>query len=257
MADSSNTNKIVSQLFRPEKNVKKLSGNMDTFKSDGVGYLMCAAKEETKKLVLYFHANYGNVSHYVDRINQISNVYPDRDIWTFDYPGFGQSEGSPNQDTVLKTSIKAVKHISKRYSDVIWVGESIGGAVIFGLLKSKEPEYKISVYPSAIFIINTFSSIADLAELRQKGAYKIVELSGYDFPTARWIGKARERLSSELKNTSIWVIRSNKDENIPSEQTSQLVVESGGRFIMVDGSPDEFDFSVLKNDILAKQRWAL
>ena len=83
------------------------------------------------KIILFFHGNAGNISF---RLNYIQKLYEiGFSLLFYDYPGFGLSEGIPNEESCVNTGrlfynflIEKKKYIS---NNIIFYGESIGGAI--------------------------------------------------------------------------------------------------------------------------------
>ena len=79
-----------------------------------------------KGLVLYFHGNKENVSHYAAFANNFTrNQYA---VWMPDYPGFGKSKGAISENVLYEEALQVYKMARKMYpaEKIIIYGKSIG-----------------------------------------------------------------------------------------------------------------------------------
>ncbi len=82
-------------------------------------------------IILFFHGNAGNISF---RLSFFQKMYQyGINLLMFDYPGFGNSDGNPNEENCISTSILFYNFLknTKMYnpSNIILWGESIGGSI--------------------------------------------------------------------------------------------------------------------------------
>ncbi|MGE3975065.1 MAG: alpha/beta hydrolase [Bdellovibrionales bacterium] len=144
--------------------------------SDGtklLGWYFPAAtsKEDLKKktkattTIIHFHGNGENMSsHYHSLVWLTKESF---NLFSFDYRGYGGSEGEPDPAGVHKDALAAIKYILEdRVGDkperVILYGQSLGGAVLMGAYDSIPKKEKIS----AVVIESSFPSYQRIA--RQK-----------------------------------------------------------------------------------------
>jgi fermentation-respiration switch protein FrsA (DUF1100 family) len=118
-------------------------------------YVPC---KDRRAAVLFCHGNAGNVTHRADLLR----VLHDRvgvSVLCFDYRGYGQSEGKPNEQGVLCDAWAARRWLAEREgiaeSDIVLMGESLGGAVAVDLAATDGAR--------ALVLQNTFTSVPDLA----------------------------------------------------------------------------------------------
>ena len=110
--------------------------------------------------VLICHGNAGNVS---TRIKLLQHLQATTKVnsFIFDYRGYGRSKGTPSVDGVLMDAraarIKIQELASVQSSDLILIGESIGGAIAVELAAIETPK--------ALILQSTFSNLPDLAEI--------------------------------------------------------------------------------------------
>lgn len=87
-------------------------------------------------IALFFHGNAGNIT---DRASVLRELH-DRhqlSVMTFDYRGFGRSEGQPSEYGILKDARAARAWLAKRTGvdeqDIVLIGRSLGGGVAVDL----------------------------------------------------------------------------------------------------------------------------
>ncbi|KAM7277297.1 hypothetical protein ACFE04_019163 [Oxalis oulophora] len=110
--------------------------------------------------ILFFQENAGNIAHRLEMIRiMIQKLHCN--VFMLSYRGYGESDGYPSQDGIIKDAQAALDHLSQRTdidtSRIIVFGRSLGGAV--GAVLTKNNPDKIS----ALILENTFTSILDMA----------------------------------------------------------------------------------------------
>ncbi len=120
----------------------------------------------SKYIILYFHGNAGNISTRLNMINKLFSL--GFSVMIFDYPGFGLSEGYPNEESCLEVSELFYKylHENKKYSkkNIIFYGESIGGSIATTLSVKTKIKYLIlhSTFSNISLIIKQFIYIPSI-----------------------------------------------------------------------------------------------
>jgi fermentation-respiration switch protein FrsA (DUF1100 family) len=107
---------------------------------------------------LYFHGNAGNLSHrggLADRWQRETN----QAVLLIDYPGFGRSEGEPNELSCCAAADAAYNWLTQEMGvparRILLYGGSLGGAVAVDLASRQEHR--------ALILVNTFASIPEMA----------------------------------------------------------------------------------------------
>lgn len=100
------------------------------------------AKEKTRAIALAFHGNGENLSSHFRSLYWLTERQVD--LFIFDYPGYGASQGKPTPQNTVKAGRKALAYIQKRWPDqpILLIGQSLGGAVALRTLieaPSQEP----------------------------------------------------------------------------------------------------------------------
>jgi fermentation-respiration switch protein FrsA (DUF1100 family) len=131
------------QLVDPDKlgivyEVKKID--------DGMGPVLNAwflpAKGEVKGTILHLHGNAENISTHVGSVYWLPKY--GYNVFTFDYRGYGASEGSPSIDGVQEDALRAAKFLLNqpgiKEKPVFLFGQSIGASIALHL--ASRPEIK-------------------------------------------------------------------------------------------------------------------
>jgi fermentation-respiration switch protein FrsA (DUF1100 family) len=121
------------------------------------GWFFAAPSDSTRKdcVVLLCHGNAGNISHRVDLCQTF--VWMGLNVFSFDYRGFGRSEGRPSEEGTYVDAEAAVKWLGTKgfaSMNVIAFGESLGGGIV--------SELALRVSLGGIVLQNTFTSIPDI-----------------------------------------------------------------------------------------------
>jgi hypothetical protein len=110
-------------------------------------------------VVLMFHGNAGNITHRADRITswqRLLNV----SVFVFDYRGYGRSTGHPKEPGVYSDARAAYHWLTADKGiapdDVVFFGESLGGAVALQLATE--------VTPCALILESTFTSAVEMGQ---------------------------------------------------------------------------------------------
>lgn len=150
-------------------------------------------------LVLYFGGNAENVLYFLDDIAPKIKSY---NFISFNYPGYGASEGKPSQEAIFKYALE----IAKKYKPQKVIGRSLGTAVA-SYVASKEEI-------NTLLLITPFDSIENIA----KSKYPI-------FPISLLL-KHKFKELHYLKSTKaecVNAIFAKEDEVIPKSSTQNLL----------------------------------
>jgi len=155
------------------------------------------------KVILFCHGNAGNISF---RLPYIEKLYESGfSLLFFDYPGFGLSDGIPNENNCILCGKEYYNFlIEKKFTNnnIIFYGESIGGSVAISLANICNIKYLI--------LQSTFTDIKRIIQ-------KIVNINfifnNFGFETLEQL-KIRNKLNIINKKMKSMVIHSNEDELI-------------------------------------------
>ena len=160
-----------AQVYHPDRvldpvEVKRAGSFEDVYftTKDGFqinGWFFTARPGSPRKhlCVLVCHGNAGNVSHRVDLCNSLLRTGVS--VFSFDYRGFGRSEGRPSEEGTYLDGAAAIKWLATKdieASNTIAFGESLGGGI--------GSELAIRFPLAGLVLQSTFTSIPDIgAEL--------------------------------------------------------------------------------------------
>jgi fermentation-respiration switch protein FrsA (DUF1100 family) len=109
--------------------------------------------------VLFCHGNAGNIGDRVDHAALLATA--GFDVLLFDYRGYGRGSGRPNEHGTYRDARAARRALREQpgvdMSRVIYLGESLGGAVALDLA--------LELPPAGLVLQSTFTSVRDLARL--------------------------------------------------------------------------------------------
>jgi fermentation-respiration switch protein FrsA (DUF1100 family) len=104
--------------------------------------------------VLLCHGNAGNVG---DRVLHAALLSAEGfDVLLFDYRGYGRSTGSPSEEGTYRDARAARAALGDR-APVIYLGESLGGAVALAVARESPP--------AGLVLQSTFTSVRDMARV--------------------------------------------------------------------------------------------
>lgn len=126
--------------YRPEQ-FKISSKNIEMISSDGTaiqGMLLRSKKKVSKGLVVQFHGNAENMSSHMTSLMWLTDL--GYDLFTFDYRGYGSSEGHPgpkgvNQDALAALKMAKELQIKRKAPKLIVYGQSLGGVILLRALE--------------------------------------------------------------------------------------------------------------------------
>lgn len=118
--------------------------------------------QRSRGTLLFSHGNAGNISHRLQLIQLFHNL--DLDVMIFDYRGYGQSGGKPDEKGTYR-DIRAVwDHLTNERmipSDrILVIGRSLGAAVATHLVYELAEEGSPS--PAGVILESPFTSIPDM-----------------------------------------------------------------------------------------------
>ena len=121
--------------------------------------------------VIHFHGNYGNQSYSFRQVHWLPAQ--GFNVFTFDYRGYGRSEGAPSKRGVYEDSVAAVEYIVTRpggdRDNVFVFGQSLGGANAIAAVAGKDfPQVRAIVAEGAFSSYRMQAQEAMAAFTREK-----------------------------------------------------------------------------------------
>jgi len=129
-----------------------------TLKNDGITLEGCVYEPQNPKgSILYFG---GRGQDSVGLLPKLAEQLPSLRIVTFNYRGYGKSEGKPTEKVLLDDAVLIAQKIQNRYEDIIVVGYSLGGAIA--------SYATLHVKVKSLVLIGAFCSLDSLVEQKHK-----------------------------------------------------------------------------------------
>ena len=127
-----------------------------------------ARQEEAAPLVVFFHGNAGHMDTYWPRVEQLWGW--GYDVFTFDYRGYGRSEGEPSLDGLEEDGRAAVLYAAETHAvepaELSLLGLSLGGAVAIRAAQDHPPRVLITedTFANLDFLLDESAGGLDLAD---------------------------------------------------------------------------------------------
>lgn len=188
-----------------------------------------------KKLVLYFHGNMTNISHYADFAPYFTKH--GYEVWMIDYPGYGKSRGRLTEKSIYHGGMVLYDTaLAKGYKpeNIIIYGKSLGTGVAAYLASNEKcrrlmletPYYNMPTLAKSYFPV--YPSI-------------IVK---YNFPVNEYVQKVEAPVS---------IFHGTADGTIPYSNSSQLksLLKTKDEYITIHGGDHNnlYDFKLMKEKI--------
>jgi fermentation-respiration switch protein FrsA (DUF1100 family) len=181
--------------------------------------------KNSKFTMLFCHGNGGNIMHRLDSINIFYNL--GLNCFIFDYRGYGNSEGKPDEEGTYLDVMAAYKWLreEKKISanNIIVFGRSLGGSVAAQLASKVEVE--------ALIIESAFTSYVEIGK------------KFYPYMPVRWFARFGYRTIDYVKdvNCPVMIIHSRGDEIIPFEFGLELyeAANEPKEFVEIFGSHND------------------
>lgn len=112
-----------------------------------------------RALVLHFHGNAGNrTGHFARLYWMLDEAY---DLAIFDYPGYGESSGSPTPQNTVASAMTAIRWAREKAPNLPLVvyGQSLGGAVAMRAVC----ELRHEIRPDVLIVDSSFQSYRQVA----------------------------------------------------------------------------------------------
>lgn len=172
-------------------------------------------RDQVKGLVLQFHGNGENMTtHFASVIWFVNEGY---DLITWDYRGYGESAGVPDQKGLFEDSLSMMEYATAKQTPLVLVGQSLGGAVLMRAFS----EFKKRDQVKAVIIDSSFYSYQAIAT-------DILSRWWLSWPF-QWLGKAwisdqytPENVIAQISPTPLLVMHGDRDAVVPFKMGEEI-----------------------------------
>lgn len=153
-------------------------------------------------------------------ISKLSQTYPNVRIVTFNYRGYGKSEGSVNEKNILSDGFKIAQTVEKHYGDFYLLGFSLGANIAAFVAMKRRAK--------GLFLIGAFDSITSLSQEKYPKLCCIKQLTRYKFPTVEYVKKV---------DAKTYLFASRDDETVYIKNTRKLkeAVKNLAEYVELEG----------------------
>ncbi len=242
---------VSSLLYFPDKEIRAipeqlgLSSEWAFFEAqDGVRLsAWYVPKQNARGVILFFHGNGGNVSHYLQSLALFSRL--GFSSFILDYRGYGKSEGTPSEQGTYLDAEAAWQHLVRTMGIapdkiVVW-GRSLGGSIAAWLARKNTPRMLV--------LESSFTALGDVAaDLYPWAPTKL--LVGDMYSTERFLQEVR---------CPVLVIHSPDDDIVPYTHGRRLFerAKPPKRFLEIRGRHNSGQYESLTSEVLDERRWGL
>ncbi len=169
---------------------------------------------------LFLHGNEGNIADRLESLQVLNSM--GLDVLAIDYPGYGQSTGSPSEESCYRAARHCFDVLRQEQPNlplIAW-GRSMGGGVASALIGRQG---------LALLVLEaTFTSMPDVAQML------------YPWLPARWMSRLKFPTAERLRHVQVpvLVVHSRDDEMLPFAHGQALAAAAGerGTFIEISGT---------------------
>jgi uncharacterized protein len=174
----------------------------------------------SRGVVLYFHGNKGNISRAARHAPDFTNT--GYEVWMMDYPGFGKSTGTFNEQKLYDYALQLYKLARSRYrpSQIIIYGKSLGTGIAIQLASVRDCRRLILECP--------YYSMTSLVR-HYMPIYPVSSLLHYHFPSYEYLPAVTAPIS---------IFHGTSDGLIPISNAERLkpLLKTGDEFIPIEGA---------------------
>ena len=178
-------------------------------------------KPSSRKILIYFHGNAGNISHRLTDLVKIHSF--NINVLGISYRGYGKSQGKPSEDGIYMDGNAALEYVTNVLGydpgSVVVLGRSIGATVAIHISQN--------INLGGLILVTPLTSAKEHA--RATGLGWISSLAGNSFNSIEKIGNV---ICPTL------VVHGNKDNVIPIEMGRKIFEKSitEKRFVEIEGA---------------------
>ncbi|MGE3608742.1 MAG: alpha/beta hydrolase [Bacteriovoracaceae bacterium] len=192
---------------------------------DGVklhSWFFKSTTKSSKGTLIFFHGNAQNLSaHYLNLIWVLNEGY---NLFVFDYRGYGQSEGVPNQKGIYLDALAALemgRELNNQHGNgkLVVYGQSLGGIISLRAI----PDFKYADDIDLIVQDSTFTSYQNIAFDKLTSRWFLWPISPLAYVLVSDEMNSKDVISKITRPTL--VIVGKKDEIVPPSQGESLYKE--------------------------------
>ncbi|MDX1404657.1 MAG: alpha/beta fold hydrolase [Woeseiaceae bacterium] len=185
---------------------------------DGATLQLWRVNGGNRDAIIYFG---GNAEDVAQNVPDFSTMFAGSTIYLVNYRGYGASDGSPSESTLIADALAVYDHVSETHDRIAVIGRSLGSGIAVQLAASREV--------SRLVLITPYDSILNVA----RSAYPI-------FPVSLLLKDRYDSLSfaSEIDKPVLLLIAEH-DEFIPFEGSRRLAESMDPAlttFTVIDGA---------------------
>lgn len=162
------------------------------------------SKKIAKGTIVFFHGNAGNLENHYSQLDWVPDNF---NIIALDYQGYGKSEGSPSQTTIMNDCKATIEKAFKLFSNdnIIIFGQSLGGNAAMMCIDDENIKYI-----KAVILEGTFPSYKKIAAKFAGSFLANILISEIVNPL--------ENMQKYVNRLSFFVIHAQNDPVIPLDQ---------------------------------------
>ncbi len=176
-------------------------------------------KDSPHGVVLYFHGNRNNISHYVRFVPEFTRT--GYEVWMMDYPGFGKSTGEFSEKMIYDWALLLYKLARNNFppDSIILFGKSMGSGIAAQLASIRDTKSLIleTPYYSIPSIIRQYAPV-----------YPLQQMIHFKIPTYQFLQKVTAPITI-FHGTDDGVIR------YGSAKALKPFLKPGDEFVTIEG----------------------
>lgn len=229
---------ITEQLYHPSDEERTVPTGTVRLTQGPIDALRFSGGAGVTDAVVLFHGNAGNITWYVDRARALQTLFPGRDVWVFEYVGYGRLRGtSPNTERLVLGAYQFLSAVQKYYKRWTWVAESIGAPIALGVLTKLDDKAKLSLLPSDIYLVNTFASVGSMSDLKKPGSSLWIKKLGYELNTAKYARQVVEKYGTAVR---LHALRAKGVTEVPVDQMVQVAEAAKVPLEVIEGGNQDY-----------------
>ena len=191
------------------------------------GWWIHSQKKDSRGIVIQFHGNAENMTSHFLLLAWLPKY--GFDLFTFDYRGYGLSEGRPTIRGAIFDSVAAIEYVAKKFPDqpIILIGQSIGGALLLAALhenKNLLQQAKIQL----IVLEGTFASYQQIMQEKMQESFLLYPFQWLSYLMVSDV-YAPKNFIAKTDNIPYLIISGEDDNVVPSHHSETLYQQIQGK----------------------------